>query len=283
MSIFVHRASRVICQGMINEQELFWVHQCMLYGTQVVAWVRSGFGGEEKLKIPVFDSVREARRQTSASVSLISVTPPLAADAIIEAIESGIELIICLTSNISSKDMVDVHQVLKNHPNSRLIGPGSCGLLTPLQCKAGLMPAFAFTSGGLGVISCSDTLAYETAWNLSSSGVGQSTFVGLGTDALAGTSIVDALCEFELDSHTESTLLVLQSGLYGIDAVAEWARQNTHKPIFAIVAGQSLPAHPYCPAIIEPPSDGASIVQKLRSAGITIIDNLSLIGAKESS
>jgi succinyl-CoA synthetase alpha subunit len=282
MPIFVHRASRVICQGMLNEQELFWVHQCMLYGTQVVAWVKSGAGGQERLKIPVFDSVREARRQTSASVSLISVSPLLAADAIIEAIESGIELTICLTSGIPTKDMVDVHQVLRSHPNSRLIGPGSCGLLTPLQCKAGLMPAYAFTPGEIGMISCSDTLGYETAWQLTSSGFGQSTFVGLGSDALAGTLIVDVLSEFELDSHTESVLLVLQGGLYGIEAVAEWARQNTHKPIFAIVAGHSLPSPPYCPAIVEPPSDGASIVQMLREAGATIIDNLSLVGAKES-
>lgn len=283
MPIFVHRASRVICQGMVNEQEFFWVHQCMLYGTQVVAWVRSGSGGEEKLKIPVFDSVREARRQTSATVSLISVSPPLAADAIIEAIEGGIELIICLTSDIPAKDMVDVHQVLKRHPNSRLIGPGSCGLVTPLQSKVGLMPAFAFSPGEVGMVSCADTLGYETAWKLTASGIGQSTFVSLGSDPFAGTSIVDVLREFELDIQTESILLVLQSGLYGIEAVAEWVHQNTHKPIFAIVAGQSLPTPPYCPSIVEPPSDGTSIVQMLSSSGVSIIDNPSLIGAKKNS
>lgn len=282
MPILVHRASRVICQGMINEQELFLIHQCMLYGTAVVAWVKSGSGGAERLKIPVFDSVREARRQTSATVSLISVVPALAADAIIEAIEGGIELIICLTSGIPTKDMVFVHQALRAHTNSRLIGPGSCGLLTPLQCKAGLMPAYAFTPGEIGMISCTDTLGYEVAWKLTSSGFGQSTFVGLGSDALAGTSIVDILSEFEIDIQTESILLVLQSGLYGIERVAEWAGQHTHKPLFAIVAGGSVPLPPYCPAIGEPPSDGATIERMLREAKVTIIDSLSLIGSKES-
>jgi succinyl-CoA synthetase alpha subunit len=283
MPILVHRASRVICQGMLTEQEQFWVHQCMVYGTQIVAWVKSGGGGEERLKIPVFDSVREARRQTSATVSLISVAPALAADAIVEAIEGGIELIICLTSDIPTKDMVSVHQALRTHKNSRLIGPGSCGLLTPLQCKAGRMPAYAFMPGEVGMISCSDTLGIEMAWKLTSTGIGQTTFVGLGNDALAGTSIVDVLGEFETDIQTESILLVLQGGLYGIDAVAEWAGQKSHKPLFAIVAGKSVPFPPYCPAIEEPPADGATIEVMLREAGVTIIDNLSLIGSKETA
>ena len=283
MPIFAHRDSRVICQGMLNEQEFFWVHQCILSGTQVAAWVKAGEGGGERLAIPVFDSVREARRQTSASISLVSVVPALAADALIEAIESGIELIICLTSGIPSKDMIDVYQVLQHQSASRLIGPGSCGIITPLQCKAGLMPSYAFTPGEVGMISCSDTLGYEAAWKITSSGSGQSTFVGLGGDAFAGTSIVDVLCEFEADSHTESVLLVLQSGLYGIESVADWASKERHKPLFAIVAGHSLPALSYCPAVVDQPFDGAAIVQALRKAGVTIVDNLSLIGSKELS
>ena len=283
MPVFAHRDSRVICQGMIDEQELFWVHQCILSGTQIAAWVKAGEGGQERLSIPVFDSVREARRQTSASISLVSVVPALAADALIEAIEGGIELIICLTSRIPSRDMVDVYQVLQHHSGCRLIGPGSCGVITPSQCKAGLMPAYAFAPGEMGMISCSDTFGYEVAWRITSSGSGQSTFVGLGSDAFAGTSIVDVLCEFETDSHTESVFLVLQSGLYGIDAVADWASKGRHKPLFAIVAGHSLPASSYSPAVIDQPSDGASIVQTLRKAGVTIVDNLSLIGSKELS
>ena len=281
MPIFVHRDSRVLCQGMIDEHELFWVHQCLLYGTQVVAWVKAGLGGEERLTLPVFDSVREAHRQTSATVSLISVSPDLAADAIIEAIESNIELIVCMTKAIPSKDMVDVYQVLRNHKACRLIGPGSCGLLTPLQCKAGLMPAYAFAPGSVGMVSCSDTLGYEVAWRLTSSGAGVSTFVGLGCDPFAGTSVVGVLREFETDSHTESVLMVLQGGLYGIDAVADWARQQTHKPLFAVVAGHRLSALTYYSGVEELPSDGAQIVKVLRNAGVTIIDNLSLIGSKE--
>ena len=282
MSILVHRASRIICQGMINERELFLVHQCILYGTQIVAWVRAGFGGEERLDIPVFDSVREARRQTAALVSLISVTPALAADAIIEAIEGGIELIICMTSKIPSKDMVDVYQVLQNHKTCRLIGPGSCGLVTPSQCKAGFMPAYAFAPGAIGMISCSDTLGYEVAWKLSSSGGGVSTFVGLGNDACAGTSIIDVIREFETDIHTESILLVLEGGLYGIEAVVDWVRQGNHKPIFAIVAGHLLPIPSYCFTAVDFSLDGAKIAHMLRKGGITIIDNLSLIGSKEN-
>jgi succinyl-CoA synthetase alpha subunit len=284
MPIFVHRDSRVICQGMVNEHELFWVHQCLLYGTNIVSWVKADFGGEKRLNIPVFDSVREARRQTNASVSLISVTPALAADAIIEAVEADIELIVCLTPKIPSKDMIGVYQILKNHKASRLIGPGSCGLMTPLQCKAGFMPAYAFAPGSIGMISCSDTLGYEIAWKLSSSGVGISTFVGLGSDAFAGTSILSAIREFETDSHTESILLVLQGGLYGIDAVANWARQEGHKPIFAIVAGHSLSTLPSrCPAVVDPPSDGGYVENLLQGAGVAIVDNLSLLGSKENS
>ena len=193
---------------MLVEDELFHIHQCTLYGTQVVAWVKTGYGGHERLGLPVFDSVREAKRQTSANVSLIFVEPSRVADAVIEAVEGGIETIVCLTSGVPLHDMVQIHYILSKNRKSRMIGPASCGLITPSQCKAGVMPGYVFTPGPVGMISSSDTLGYEAAWQISNAGFGQSTFVGIGSEEIRGTSVVDVLKEFDQDIQTEAVGIV---------------------------------------------------------------------------
>lgn len=278
MPIFVDRATRVICQGEIDEREIFHVHQTLLYGTQLVAWVKSGFGGREELKLPIFASVREAKRQTNATVCLISAKRYVAADAIIEAIEAQIELIVCLTDNIPYQDMVDVLQVLKRHPKSRLIGPGSCGVMTPLQCKVGLMPGYIFTPGPMGILSTTDTLGYEVVWRLTSKGFGQSTFVSLGSELLSGTSVVDVLKEFQADFQTELIFLVLQSGMVGFDAVVEWLVQQKHKPVYAAIGGASVSIPHVREEIGFFAVDGATMATRLRDAGVQVVENVSMIG-----
>ncbi len=272
MPIFANHTSRIICQGTLDEAELFHMHQSMMYGPQLVAWVKTGFGGKEQLGLPVFDSVREAKWQTSANMSLIFVQPHLAGDAIIEAIEGGIETIVCFTSGIPFHDMVVVQQMVQKYRNCRLIGPGSCGLITPSQCKAGVMPAYVFTQGSVGMISCTDTLGYEVAWQITNNGFGQSTFVGIGAEPLAGTSIVDVLKEFERDGQTEAVVMVLQGGVSGIEAVVEWVEKKNRKPILAVIAGHRVEA-------LTTTEQTYGISEILKRAGVIVVDNITSISS----
>jgi succinyl-CoA synthetase alpha subunit len=275
--IFVEHSSRVICQGELSEEEVFHIHQCKLYGTQVVAWVKAGNGGKEKLGLPVFDSVREARRQTSATVSLIFVEPPFVADAVIEAVEGGIENIVCCTSSVPLHDMVKIQYILSKNKNSRLIGPSSCGLITPSQCKAGVMPGYVFAPGPVGMISSVDTLGYEAAWQITNAGLGQTTFCGIGDDPVRGTSVATILAEFEKDLQTEAILMVVRSGESGVDAIAEWAEKSGKKPLLAVIAGHTIPlTDSLSPVVMGEGSRDFSDV--LRSAGVRIIEDINTIG-----
>jgi succinyl-CoA synthetase alpha subunit len=270
MPILAHHSTRIICQANAGEEERFHIHQCLLYGAHIVAWVYNGQGGTEQLNLPVFDSVREAKRQTNASMSLIWTKPDIAAEAISEAIEGGVETIVCLTEEIPCHDMVAVHQLLRNHPGCRLIGPGSCGLITPGQCKIGVMPAYVFTPGPIGVISSTDTLSYEAAWHLTSNGFGQSTYIGLGAEPFAGMSIVDTLKEFERDAQTEAIAMIVHEGILGIEHVAEYLEKPFRKPLIAYVAGA---------AARKEPLSTPSTTEILQRCGVTIIDTVAMIGS----
>jgi succinyl-CoA synthetase alpha subunit len=254
----------------MDETEVFQIHQCVLYGTQVVAWVKAGHGGKEQLGLPVFESVQEARKQTSATMSFVFLPPPLVADAIIEAIEGGIETIICFTKEVPYHDLATVRQILRYFPHVRLIGPGSCGIMSPSQCKAGVMPSYVFTRGPVGIVSCGDTLGYETAWHLTNSGLGQSTFVGIGTDPLAATSIADVLKEFERDVQTEAVVVLAEDGMAGIDEFVEWAEKRNRKPLIAYIAGHSARR-----ALEERDRIAPDLLKK---SGVVLMENVAQVG-----
>jgi succinyl-CoA synthetase alpha subunit len=269
----------VICQGVLSEEEVFYIHQCKVYGTQVVAWVKAGSGGKEKLGLPIFDSVREARRQTSANVSFVFVDPPFVADAIIEAIEGGIENIICFTSGVLLHDMVKIQYILSKNKKSRVIGPSSCGLITPSQCKAGAMPGYVFAPGPVGIISSVDTLGYEAAWHITNAGLGQTTFVGIGNEAVRATSAVDVLAEFDQDAQTEAILLILQNGESGVDAIAEWVEKGSKKPILAVISGYAIPITGHLSSVLTgEAASGKDISDVLRNVGVRIIEDIATIG-----
>lgn len=279
MPIFVGHSTRFICQGTLSDEEVFHIHQCLSYGTQVVAWVKAGFGGNERLSLPIFDSVREAKKQTSATHSLIFVEPQMVADAVEESVEAGISTMICLTSGVPLHDMVEIEYILEKNPKSRLIGPSSCGLITPAQCKAGVMPGYIFSPGSIGIISSSDTIGYEAATQLTQAGFGQTTFVGIGDAAIRGTSFVDALNEFEQDEATEVVLMIVQNGERGVEAVAEWMEKRKRKPVLALVAGSTMPPCRNIPSVATFAPLSFNTVDILRKSGVIVIDDLSCLSA----
>src|SRR3982075_4517781 len=207
MSILVNKDTRVICQGFTGKQGTFHSEQCLEYGTRLVGGVTPGRGGEIHLGLPVFDTAQEAVARTGATVSMIYVPAPFAADAILEAADAGIELIVCITEGIPVNDMVRVKMPLGGY-KTRLIGPNCPGIITPGECKIGIMPGFIHKPGPVGVISRSGTLTYEAVWQLSNLGLGQSTCVGLGGDPVVGPSFIDALDLFQKDAQTEAILLM---------------------------------------------------------------------------
>ena len=278
MPIFVEQPTRVICQGLLTDEELFHVHQCKLYGTQVVAWVKAGFGGQERGGLPIFDSVWEARRQTNATASLVFVEPHAVADAVMEAVEGGIGMIICLTSGVPLHDMVSIRSVLVKYPACRMVGPGSCGIITPPQCKAGVMPAYIFAPGPVGIVTSVDTLGYEAAWQITSRGFGQTTFVGLGDEPIRGLSVVTVLDEFHRDETTEAVLMMLHQWEKEGDAIAEWLEKKKRKPHLAVIAGHMVPYAGHHPAAAGDEAGGRDISGLLKKAGVRVIEDISTIG-----
>jgi succinyl-CoA synthetase alpha subunit len=263
---------------MITQEEVFHIHQCKLYGTQVVAWVKPESQEKEKLGLPVFDTVREARRQTSATISVIFLEPRLVADAVTEAVEGGIETIICLTGNVPLHDMAKIKYILSKNKKSRLIGPGSCGVITPSQCKAGVMPGYVFAPGNVGVVSSADTLGYEASRQITDAGLGQTTFCGIGDAPIRGTSVVDMLAAFEQDFQTEAVLMILKNGESGVEEIVEWIEKGGRKPILAVIAGHTVPLFD-CLSVIENESSSiANMVEMLRQAGVTVIEDIDTIG-----
>ena len=240
MSILVDSNSRVVCQGLTGRQGSFHTEQCLDYGTQIVAGVTPGRGGESHLGIPVYDTVLEAVKETKANVSMSYVPARFAAAAILEAAEAGVELIVCITEGIPVLDMVRVKAELANYP-CRLIGPNCPGVITPGEAKLGIMPGSIHQPGSIGIISRSGTLTYEAVFQTTSEGLGQTTCIGIGGDPIRGMSFIDALELFAADAETRGIILVGEIGGTDEEAAAEYIASHVKKPVVAYVAGVTAP------------------------------------------
>jgi succinyl-CoA synthetase alpha subunit len=240
MSILVNKGSKIVCQGITGNQGSFHSKQCIEYGTQVVAGVTPGRGGEEHLGVPVFDTMREAVRETGADVSMIYVPAPFAADAILEAADSGVGLIVCITEGIPVLDMVKVKSALRSY-SCRLIGPNCPGIITPGECKIGIMPGFIHQKGKIGIVSRSGTLTYEAVYQTTQNGLGQSTCVGIGGDPVRGMNFIDCLALFEADPETAGIVMVGEIGGTDEEAAAEFMQSDVSKPVVAYIAGVTAP------------------------------------------
>ena len=240
MSILVNKDSKIVCQGITGNQGSFHTEQCIAYGTNVVAGVTPGRGGEEHLGVPVFDTMRDAIAETGADVSMIYVPAPFAADAILEAADSGVALIVCITEGIPVLDMVKVKSALSGY-GCRLIGPNCPGIITPDECKIGIMPGFIHKKGSIGVVSRSGTLTYEAVYQTTQNGLGQSTCVGIGGDPVRGMNFIDCLELFQADPETRGIVMVGEIGGTDEEAAAEFIQENVTKPVVAYIAGVTAP------------------------------------------
>lgn len=240
MSILVDRKTRIVTQGITGKAGRFHTEQGMLYSPTYVGGVTPGKGGEEILGLPVFDTVYEAKKATGCNASLIFVPAPFAADAILEAEDSGIALIVCITEGIPVHDMLKVKRVMERS-TSRLIGPNCPGVITPGECKIGIMPGYIHKKGHIGIVSRSGTLTYEAVWQTTKIGYGQSTCVGIGGDPLNGTSFIDILKLFENDPDTHGILMIGEIGGRAEEEAADWIEKHCSKPVAAFIAGQTAP------------------------------------------
>ena len=240
MSVLVDQKTRVLVQGITGREGSFHTRGCLEYGTQIVAGVTPGRGGTRHEQVPVFDTVREAVAQTGADASMIFVPPAAAADAILEAADSGVSLVVCITEGIPASDMVEVKAALGRGP-TRLIGPNCPGIISPGKCKIGIMPGYIHKPGPVGVISRSGTLTYEAVAQLSRRGIGQSTCIGIGGDPIIGTTFVDALRLFRDDADTRAIVLIGEIGGGAEEEAARYAAAELKKPLVAFVAGQTAP------------------------------------------
>ena len=245
MSILINKNTRVICQGITGKSGEFHSRNCIEYGTQLVAGVTPGKGGQTALDRPVFDTVEEAVEKEGANATMIFVPPPFTADAILEAADAGIEVICAITEGVPVMDMARVKQVLQAREaagqNVRLVGPNCPGVITPEECKIGIMPGYIHKKGPVGVISRSGTLTYEGVWQLSSLGLGQSTCVGIGGDPINGTSFIDCLKLFQEDGDTEAILMMGEIGGTAEEEAAAYVAEHVTKPVASFIAGRTAP------------------------------------------
>jgi succinyl-CoA synthetase alpha subunit len=280
MSILVDRNTRVVVQGL-GKYGIQHARACRDYGTQIVGAVKPGKGGSEQEGFPLFNTVAEAVRKTSANASMIFVPAAGAADAILESADAGIGVIVCITEGIPVLDMARVMLTVRGK-GCRVIGPNCPGVITPGQCKIGIMPGYIHKPGPVGVISRSGTLTYEAVWQLSNLGLGQSTCVGIGGDPIIGTNQIDLLKLFQDDPRTEAILLIGEIGGTAEEKAAEYIRKNVSKPVAAFIAGQTAPPGKrmgHAGAIIEGGSGGAKEkIAALRAAGILVADSPADLG-----
>lgn len=282
MSIWLNEGCRLVVQGITGREGKFHALGCRDYGTRVVAGVTPGKGGESVEGIPVFDSVEEARAATGANASMVFVPPAFAADAICEAIEAGIELVVAITEGIPVQDMLRVKAFLAGS-KTRLIGPNCPGIITPGKAKIGIMPGHIHRPGSIGVVSRSGTLTYEAVWQLTNLGLGQSTCVGIGGDPVQGTNFVDVLQAFHADPETAAVILIGEIGGSAEEEAANWVREHMRKPVVGFIAGRTAPPGRrmgHAGAIVSGGKGTAQAkIEALRAAGIHVCDSPAELGA----
>ncbi len=286
MSILVNENTRLIIQGFTGKEGTFHAEQAIAYGTNVTGGVTPGKGGQKHLDRPVFNTVAEAARETGANASVIFVPPPYAAEAIMEAADAGIPLVVCITEGIPVADMVKAWQYLKNH-NTRLIGPNCPGIISPGKCKIGIMPGHIHKPGNVGVVSRSGTLTYEAVGQLSALGIGQSTCIGIGGDPIIGTNHTDAIRLFNDDPETKAIVLIGEIGGDAEERAAAFVKEHVRKPVVGFIAGQTAPPGRrmgHAGAIISGGSGKASDkIAAMRAAGIHVCDSPAEMGEKIKS
>ena len=284
MSVLIDKNTKAIFQGFTGSQATMHAEQCINYGTHIVGGVTPGKGGIEHLNRPVFNSVKDACSETNANVSVIFVPARFTKAAIIEAAESGIKLIICITEGVPVIDMIEVINELKNYPEVRLVGPNCPGVITPGEAKLGIMPADIHMKGSVGIVSLSGTLTYEAVKQTTDAGIGQSSCIGIGGDPVNGTSFIDCLEMFEKDQQTESIVMVGEIGGTAEEEAAEFIKTNISKPVVSYIAGVTAPKGKrmgHAGAII---SGGKGTAQDkfkaLELAGVSVVTDLNLIGSR---
>ncbi|WP_341201857.1 succinate--CoA ligase subunit alpha [Planomicrobium okeanokoites] len=281
MSVYINKDTKVLVQGITGSTALFHTKQMLEYGTKIVAGVTPGKGGTEVEGVPVFNTVEDAVKATGTNVSVIYVPAPFAADAILEAVEADLDMAICITEHIPVLDMVKVKRYMEGK-KTRLVGPNCPGVITPDECKIGIMPGYIHKKGHVGVVSRSGTLTYEATHQLSEEGIGQSTAVGIGGDPVNGTNFIDVLKEFNEDEDTYAVVMIGEIGGTAEEEAAEWVKANMTKPVVGFIGGQTAPEGKrmgHAGAIISGgKGTAADKIKAMNAAGIEVADTPSVIG-----